>query len=355
LAIGLLHKVGDKVVRILQSLHHGPTARGRKERAARRRVAPEVAALEERALLSTMDADLMTTASVNGTAVTSPYVTNAPSVAVNFSATDPDDSAPGTLATQFSVNGGAFTPGNSLTLTNQGNYTISYFSTEPDGDFEATKTLLVTIDRTAPTIAITSVSPSTLWPPNGKFVPVTVMGTVTDNLSGVVSPLTVRVRNEPGYQGGFTLPTTPVVVQPTMTSSQTGGALAGNFDFTVTLQARRFGFDFDGRQYTILVTATDAAGNSSTASTVVTVPHDQGHNSGGGQSGPGEGEGSGGNVSGGKHGHGEGNSHSHGNGQGQGNSGSQGNSHGHGNGHGQGKGQNQGSGNSHGHGHGHGH
>src|SRR5262249_54057636 len=157
---------------------------------------------------------------------------------------------------------------------------------------------------------------STLWPPNGKFVPVTVMGTVTDDLSGAASPLTVRVRNEPGYQGGFILPTTPVTVQPTMTNPQTGGMESGTFNFTVELQARRNGFDFDGRQYTILVKATDAAGNSNTASAVVTVPHDQGHQGGGGKLGNGHGQGSGGENGHGKnHGHGDANPQGHGKGQ----------------------------------------
>ncbi len=296
---------------------------------------PEVSLLEERALLSTMDADLMTTASVNGTAVVSPLVTNAPMVTVQFSATDPDDAPVSGLTTQFSINGGPFNSGTSLVLTNEGTNTIQYFSTDSDGDAEATKTLSVTIDHTAPVIKITSVSPNSLWPPNGKMVPVTVTGMVSDNLSGVVSPLTVHVQNESGYSGGFALPRSPVMVQPTATNPQTGAVLAGDFTFTVKLQARRAGFDFDGRQYAILVTATDAAGNSATASTVVTVPHDQGHHHGG-QSSHGHGSGGGGNT----HGHGQNSGNSHGHGHGQ----NSGNSHAHG----------QGSQNSHGHGHGHG-
>lgn len=51
----------------------------------------------------------------------------------------------------------------------------------------------------------------------------------------------------------------------------------GSYSFTVTLIARRNGDDFDGRTYTINVTATDAAGDVGNCSTVVTVPHDQGN------------------------------------------------------------------------------
>jgi hypothetical protein len=64
-----------------------------------------------------------------------------------------------------------------------------------------------------------------------------------------------------------------------VTNPLSGATAVGNFQFTVTLQAERSGNDFDGRQYTILVSATDAAGNTGTASAVVTVPHDQGHQS----------------------------------------------------------------------------
>lgn len=320
--------------------------RGASRKAPKHRVKLEVGALEERALLSTMDPDLLTTASVNGAAVTSPLATNASSVTVDFSASDPDEPAGSALTTEFSVNGAAFTTGDNVTLTNQGNYTIQYFSTDASGGVEATKTLSVTIDRTAPTVTITSVSPTSLWPPNGKPVAVTVQGTVNDNLSGVVSPLAVQVQNEPGYQGGFTLPTSPVMVQPTMTNPQGSAPLAGDFTFTVSLQARRAGFDHDGRQYTILVTATDAAGNSATTSTVVTVPHDQGHHNGGGNGGQGPG---------GQHGHGQGSGHTHGHGQGSGHTHGHGQGGGQTHGHGSNTGHGHGHGNSSGHGHGHGH
>ena len=45
--------------------------------------------------------------------------------------------------------------------------------------------ILIAVDRTAPTITIDTVTPNVLWPPNGKFVTVTVTGVATDSLSGV--------------------------------------------------------------------------------------------------------------------------------------------------------------------------
>jgi hypothetical protein len=48
---------------------------------------------------------------------------------------------------------------------------------------------------------------------------------------------------------------------------------AGKYAFTVLLQATRYGYDSNGRQYVIQVTAKDKAGNRGVKSTRVTVPH----------------------------------------------------------------------------------
>ena len=49
----------------------------------------------------------------------------------------------------------------------------------------------------------------------------------------------------------------------------------GTYLFTVLLQASRQGTDLNGIQYTATVSAKDLAGNAGSASTVVTVAHDQ--------------------------------------------------------------------------------
>jgi len=51
----------------------------------------------------------------------------------------------------------------------------------------------------------------------------------------------------------------------------------GRYTVTVSLEASRRGNDRDGRHYTIIVSATDNVGNPGAASTIVRVPHDQGH------------------------------------------------------------------------------
>ena len=64
---------------------------------------------------------------------------------------------------------------------------------------------------------------------------------------------------------GLIQPTGPVSVQPN-----------GSYTFTVQLQASRRGQDQDGRHYSVALSAKDLAGNVGSASTSVTVPHDQG-------------------------------------------------------------------------------
>jgi hypothetical protein len=118
----------------------------------------------------------------------------------------------------------------------------------------------VNIDLTAPSITIAA-STSTLWPPNGNLVPDTISGMISDALSGI-DPTTLAFQVIDQY--GVVQPTGPIVLGP-----------GGTYAFTVMLQASRLGQDLNGRQYQIVVSAQDKAGNPAAASTIVTVPHDQ--------------------------------------------------------------------------------
>jgi hypothetical protein len=149
---------------------------------------------------------------------------------------------------------------------------LQYFSTDPAGNGEPTHSLTVKIDRTAPTLTV-GATPTTLWPPNGRRVPVTVTGRATDHLSGV-SAGAFRVVDEYGR----VQPSGMSAVQPDGTDS-----------FTVHLQARRTGPDKDGRHYTIDVVSRDQAGDVTMRSFVVTVPHDMGRNNGSNGGGQGDG------------------------------------------------------------------
>jgi hypothetical protein len=113
-------------------------------------------------------------------------------------------------------------------------------------------------DTTQPAITITA-TPATLWPPNGRRVPVTIAGTITDAGSGVnASTATYAVTDE--YRS--IQPSGPITL-----------GMNGSYAFTVQLQASRNDTDTDGRQYIITVSAQDNAGNTGSAATGVTVPH----------------------------------------------------------------------------------
>jgi hypothetical protein len=116
------------------------------------------------------------------------------------------------------------------------------------------------VAQTPPTVSC-SASSTTLWPPNGRTVPVAVSGRTTAGTSAVG--------------------TTTFLVTDSQSSSQQNGILTpqsnGAFSFTVPLVASRAGNIKSGRQYTVAVTANDAIGNQGSCSAVVTVPHDQGN------------------------------------------------------------------------------
>lgn len=109
-----------------------------------------------------------------------------------------------------------------------------------------------------PVITGASANPATLWPPNHKMVSVTVNYKVTDNCGPVVTKLSVT-SNEP--------------VNGTGDGNTTTDWMIFN-DHSISLRAERSGRDIE-RVYTITITATDSAGNSSIKQVFVTVPHDQ--------------------------------------------------------------------------------
>lgn len=114
-------------------------------------------------------------------------------------------------------------------------------------------------DTTAPVIASVSASPNSVWPPNHKMTSVAVSARVTDNCSPATWSVTGVSSNEPvnGTGDGDT--------EPDWTIAGAHG---------VSLRAERAG-NGSGRTYTITITAKDAAGNTSTGTTTVAVPHNR--------------------------------------------------------------------------------
>jgi probable HAF family extracellular repeat protein len=112
-------------------------------------------------------------------------------------------------------------------------------------------------DSAAPVIASASVTPSTLWPPDGQMKAATVTVSVTDDVDPAPG---CRVTGVSVLEGGL------VVRGAAETEVQITG------DLTLLLRARRSGSA--ARTYEAAVSCSDAAGNSAGTTVRVTVPHD---------------------------------------------------------------------------------
>jgi N-acetylneuraminic acid mutarotase len=178
---------------------------------------------------------------------------------VNVALAATDSAGSGVASLTYTVvngasSGGATVPGStaSFEVTGEGVNTVTYRASDVASNDNAPQTFVVRIDRTGPAGTLT-VSPSVLWPPNSKMVAVHVSLAASD-ASGPVS-----------------------VAGPVITSNETPSA-AGDWEVsgtTLRLRAAR-NDDGDGRIYTLAYTLTDAAGNTSELTAIVTVPHDRG-------------------------------------------------------------------------------
>ncbi len=136
------------------------------------------------------------------------------------------------------------------TFNTDAEHTITVTATDKAGNSKDA-TVTVKIDKAKPEIDL---FPSTniLWPPNHKMVNVKINGGVIDTDSGIES-IVFTVTDEYG------------LVQPSISG----------FNSFIALEAWREGTDKDGRVYTITAVVTDRAGNQSTETATVIVPHDQ--------------------------------------------------------------------------------
>ena len=185
---------------------------------------------------------------------------NNANVTVTIGASDNANSS-GVRQISYSTTGAQMTSGivaggnASFTLTAEGETTITYFSTDRAGNAEAPKSLVVRIDKTAPTIAGLPAG-CTVWPPNRKFVQVAI-GSASDGLSGLSSFNTDVVSSEPSLPGE-------------VDSTTVGTGLERR---VISVRADRMA-QGTGRIYVISAVATDRAGNTASASANCVVPHD---------------------------------------------------------------------------------
>jgi hypothetical protein len=123
------------------------------------------------------------------------------------------------------------------------------------------ETNVAVVDTTPPELAIT-VSPTTLWPPNHKFVPITVEVVTSDICDASPAIRLISITSNESANGSGDGNTSPDVQ----------GALIGQDDRAFQLRAERSG-NGSGRIYTILYEAMDDSGNATTRQATVTVPH----------------------------------------------------------------------------------
>lgn len=115
------------------------------------------------------------------------------------------------------------------------------------------------VDTAVPTLSI-AVTPNILWPPNHKYVRVFPIANVGDACVDATRLDLVSVTsNEPDNGLG---------------DGDTSNDVVINNDGSILLRAERSGRG-NGRIYTITYKVSDAAGNSTVASAIVTVPHNK--------------------------------------------------------------------------------
>jgi hypothetical protein len=182
-------------------------------------------------------------------------------VIVTLNATD-DPGGSGVADIRYSLTGaqqsGVIAVGNpaSITLTAEGITTVSFSAVDKAGNVGPSGSLAVAIDRTGPVIAgLPKQNKCGLIPSKGQMVQVAVV-TASDSLSGVSSLAVTASSNEPDSgTGPDDLPGDIVII--------------GN---TVQLRAERSPSG-TGRVYTIVSTAQDSAGNTTTMTTTCSVPN----------------------------------------------------------------------------------
>lgn len=146
-----------------------------------------------------------------------------------------------------------------------GDTTVTFTATDDSGNSVSKSMVVHVVDTTPPEISVT-VSPDTLWPSNHKMVDITATVLVSDICDAAPTVvLTSVTSDEPddaiGNGDG-----------KTVNDIQEAGIDTEDYEFK--LRAERAG-EGDGRIYTIVYTATDASGNSASASATVVVPHDK--------------------------------------------------------------------------------
>ena len=184
----------------------------------------------------------------------------------NVLATDPDGDtltySASNLPTGATFNGSTSTFSWIPTHDQAGTYPGVHFEVT-DGYLSDSENITITVLNVnrQPVIESVTADPDRLWPPNHKYVDVTIIMDVTDPDGNAdnITRTTYFVTDDYGIYD---------VAETDLPE-----------DGVISLVAERYGEDRDGRVYTITVTAYDAGELSNSASVEILVPHDQGKKS----------------------------------------------------------------------------
>ncbi len=144
-----------------------------------------------------------------------------------------------------------------------GNHLITLKVMDSVGQTDTDEVIKTVVDTIPPDISF-SLEPDTLWPPNHRMVEVEATVTAIDICSTLSVTLSSVTSDEPddapGNGDGHTV-------------NDIQEAETGTADFNFKLRAERSGTG-DGRMYSVTYYATDISGNSASAGSSVSVPHD---------------------------------------------------------------------------------
>jgi len=192
-------------------------------------------------------------------------------VTLDGSASSDPDSTPGTNddieSFAWSLGGEPLGEGEMLTVSlPYGTHVITLTVTDKAGATSTDDTTVNVVDTVPPSVAV-ELDPFSIWPPNHKMVDITATVNVEDACESAPAPPTVMLvsitsnESENGLGDGNTAP-------------DIAGAEYGTEDYHFQVRAERSG-NGSGRVYTVVYSATDAAGNVREAEAEVTVAHDQ--------------------------------------------------------------------------------
>jgi len=145
-----------------------------------------------------------------------------------------------------------------------GRSAVTFTASDRSGNSATCETGITVLDTQPPLLTVTG-SSTRLWPPNHRLVPITVSWQVTDLCTPLpTARLTSATSNEPDDAPGD---------GDGITTGDISGADLGTSDTEVWVRAERAATG-TGRTYELKYESADAAGNVSSGTVLVQVPHD---------------------------------------------------------------------------------